>query len=147
MKVTLHELRERALRVELVGSRITCSPAPEDTDQDVLVLVAKAQLLDCVFELQDVGFSLDGSRPDDLQKHLESAESFSSFKQGDLNLILTSDERFFRRFMAATSVAKHLNLLEKEDRIALFQAVLYGNDVLVSPDPTDPACGTPFPPR
>jgi hypothetical protein len=147
MKLTLNELRERALQVELVGSPVTCCPAPEDTDQDVLVLVAKAQLFDCLFALQDAGFSLDGSSPDNLAEHLESVESFSSFKQGDLNIILTSDEQFFRRFMATTSVAKHLNLLEKEDRIALFQAVLYGNDVLVSPDPTDLACGIPFPPQ
>jgi len=30
--------------------------------------------------------------------------------------------------MAATAVAKSLNLLRKEDRVMLFQAVLYGNE-------------------
>lgn len=47
--------------------------------------------------------------------------------KGDVNLIVTQDNKFYDRFMAATSVAKRLNLLDKADRIALFQAVLYGN--------------------
>jgi hypothetical protein len=45
----------------------------------------------------------------------------------DVNLIATSDGDFFRRFLAATQVCIRLNLMNKEDRIALFQAVLYGN--------------------
>src|SRR3546814_15115547 len=38
--------------------------------------------------------------------------SFQSFTLDDLNLIVTFDPEFYRRFMAATGVAKHLNLLE-----------------------------------
>lgn len=46
---------------------------------------------------------------------------------------MTPDERhhvlhdIYDRFIAATAVAKRLNLLDKADRIALFQAVLYAN--------------------
>jgi hypothetical protein len=42
------------------------------------------------------------------------------------NLIVTDDLEWHRRFVAATSIAKRLNLMAKADRIALFQAVLYG---------------------
>lgn len=31
-------LQGKCLKYELVGSRVTCNPAPTDTDQDVLVL-------------------------------------------------------------------------------------------------------------
>lgn len=31
-------LKGKCLKYELVGSRVTCDPAPTDTDQDVLVL-------------------------------------------------------------------------------------------------------------
>ena len=44
-----------------------------------------------------------------------------------VNLIVTRNDTFFNRFMAASSVAKRLNLLDKADRVAVFQAVLYGN--------------------
>ncbi|MNF99067.1 hypothetical protein D3C84_819530 [compost metagenome] len=57
--------------------------------------------------------------------------SFQSFTLDDLNLIVTFDPEFYRRFMAATGVAKHLNLLDKQDRVTLFQAVLYGNGPFV----------------
>lgn len=62
---------------------------------------------------------------------LPADEKFSSYvKNNDgtpENLIITSSQVFHQRFLAASSVAKRLNLLEKSDRIALFQAVLYGN--------------------
>ncbi len=46
--------------VELVGSRITCDPAPIGTDQDILVLVTvKKHLSSIVDYLEDEGFTLD----------------------------------------------------------------------------------------
>jgi hypothetical protein len=51
---------------------------------------------------------------------------FVSLRSGDVNLIVTSDARFAARFLVATRLATQLNLLNKNDRVALFQAVLYG---------------------
>jgi hypothetical protein len=113
------------IRHDLVGSRITCSPPPTSTDQDVLVLVKPEAIDELWEELFQIGFELDGSDPGDVT--LESDNEFQSFSHGELNLIITASETFYSRFMAATSVAKHLNLMDKCDRVALFQAVLYGN--------------------
>lgn len=100
--IDLSILDGKCLKYELVGSRITCDPAPIDTDQDYLAQVPM---------------------------------SFQSFTLGKLNLIITFDPEFYRRFLAATGMAKHLNLLSKDDRVMLFQAVLYGNEPFPTPAP------------
>lgn len=117
------------LRAMLCGSRVTCNPAPTDTDQDVIVLVRAIdnQISDMgayehyneeiARKLVDAGFVCGGSGTGD--------EEFESWTKGDINLILTSDVEFYERFVAATTVARRLNILDKEDRKALFRAVLY----------------------
>lgn len=108
-----------------VGSRETCNPAPTDTDEDFLCLV------NSVFEFIKVA-KLDGFEPYSGSHLMDESEvadipEFVSMRRGDMNIIATSDEEFYKRFKAASSVAKRFNLLDKADRIALFQAVLYGN--------------------
>ena len=121
----MNELKKHVIKHELVGSRVTCNPAPTDTDQDVLILVADADAFrQHVYESD---YLMDGSFVLDAESPLDGYDRFSSYSKGDINLIVTQDNKFYDRFMAATSVAKRLNLLDKADRIALFQAVLYGN--------------------
>lgn len=121
------------LSVMLCGSRVTCVPAPTDTDQDIIVLVKDIEataVRACAHSkaydkynnsvarpLVDAGFVCGGSGSDD--------DEFESWTKGDINLILTADPEFYDRFVAATTVARRLNLLDKEDRKALFRAVLY----------------------
>lgn len=124
----IEKLLKGALRWRPVGSRVTCNPAPTDTDQDYLVLVAEEDAETVVKQLEKAGCEVelgDGYAADALNSGEENR--FQSYRIGDVNLIVTIDSGFFDRFMAATSVAKRLNLLDKSDRIALFQAVLYGN--------------------
>jgi hypothetical protein len=118
------------LVVEHVGSRVTCNPPPTDTDDDWLYLVVDIE--EAVRSFKKDGFYVDGSLmggsivPDDqICKH----GLFVSLKHRHdvVNIIATSDTDFFNRFLAATQVCTRLNLMNKEDRIALFQAVLYGN--------------------
>ena len=107
--------------VEPVGSRVTCDPAPEDTDEDFLCLVD-----DSVKDgelLEKAGFTQDGS-PEFYTGNDNGG--FRSYRRGDTNVITTQDMKFFGKFMTATHLAKRFNLLQKPDRIALFQAVLYG---------------------
>lgn len=111
-----------------VGSRVTCSPPPLDTDQDWLAYCCLENSPDAIqFALVADGWAKGGSFPSDLQRRASRTSTFISYRKGENNLIVTSDLSFYRRFLAATSVAKRLNLMHKEDRIALFQAVLYGN--------------------
>jgi len=83
----LNEIAKHCIRLELVGSRVTCSPAPTDTDQDVLCLVAdhgEFRQMTC-----ERGFSMDGSEVLDLMTPLDSADRFSSYSFGETNLIVT----------------------------------------------------------
>lgn len=120
----------KCIKYELVGSRVTCDPAPTDTDQDVLVLTNDQLWAEQLgIGLAASGFEKDGSDCGNQVDYLAGTKmSFQSFKLDDLNLIVTFDPEFYRRFQAATGVAKQFNLLSKDDRITLFQAVLYGND-------------------
>lgn len=106
----------------LVGSQATCNPPPlpANSDFDWLLLVENLQMF--VAGATSVnGFTLAGSLGE-----MNGTSQFRSLKKGSLNLIVTECEEFHGRFLAATSVAKRLNILNKQDRVALFQAVLYG---------------------
>ena len=115
----LEDLRPLAIAIEPVGSRVTCSPPPDDTDEDWLLLVQS----DPSTRFAALGFGQDGS-PEFYTGNDEGG--FRSWRKGDLNVVTTQDPEFFERFLLATHLAKRFNLLVKADRIALFQAVLYG---------------------
>jgi hypothetical protein len=109
------------------GSRYICNPPPMDTDEDFCALVPASA------DMKALGFRQDGS-PDFYTGNDNGG--FRSWRRGSLNVITTEDVDFFKMFKAATALAKHLNLTEKRDRIALFQAVLYGvkaEDLEISP--------------
>ena len=125
MEDVLHVVNEEAKTWEVVGSRATCDPAPEGTDFDVLVL-ANHPWEKLVKLLNPHGFEAAGSIPAN-ELDMRSQSDFVSVRRGDLNLIITHDPDFFTKFMLATRTAKRLNLLKKEDRVALFQFILYGN--------------------
>jgi hypothetical protein len=114
------------ISVTPVGSRVTCNPPPTDTDLDLLVLVDICQRSEALAMLSLLGFGHDGSDISD-KLDFDADSNFKSYSRGEVNLIVTCDEDFHQRFLAASSVAKRLNLLKKDDRVALFQAVLYGN--------------------
>tara|TARA_R110002153_G_scaffold249706_1_gene406176 strand:- start:387 stop:677 length:291 start_codon:yes stop_codon:yes gene_type:complete len=91
-----------------------------DTDEDFLALVPDE---DAAWEhLLGMGFETGTDADYD-----GMASNFISFKRGATNVIVTADADWFCKFMAASHVAKRLNLLKKADRIAVFQAVLYSN--------------------
>jgi hypothetical protein len=124
-----HDIPEPALkfefaRADMVGSRVTCSPPPTETDIDYLAQVrdldlASQYLSNNGYE-QDTGEVVKGTEYEGIK------DQFRSFRRGKVNIIITADERFYDLFMVATALAKRFNLLEKNDRIALFQGVLYG---------------------
>ena len=108
----------------MTGSRAICIPAPTDTDEDWVVLVTHLWNNPILASLYKDGWKDDGSRP----KHPKGyGEQFISYKKDELNLIVTDSFDFFQRFKRATALAKLLNLVEKKDRILLFDEILYGD--------------------
>ena len=99
-----------------VGSRVTCSPPPMNTDTDYLVLGNVRKIKK---HLIAAGF-----RPEYRSKYNYNS-IFYSLRYTNINVIVTSSKHFQRKFLLATSIAKELNLLEKYHRVALFQAILY----------------------
>ncbi len=115
-----------------VGSRVTCDPAPLDTDRDWLVLVQPEHWKAFALAMVEAGWAQGGSDIPDDSNETEPDDRFNSYTLGVENVIATCSEVFHRRFLAATSVAKLLNLQEKHERVAMFQAVLYANAYLFS---------------
>ena len=112
-------------RITAVGSRVTCDPPPQDTDQDWLVLVDEKDFDGFAKSLIEQGWAVGGSLIPNDANYLPPNQRFNSFTLGVDNIIATASKEFHDRFLSASATAKRLNLLKKEDRIALFQSVLY----------------------
>jgi hypothetical protein len=119
-ELPMNPFLDKVVKMEYVGSRITCNPAPTDTDEDVLLLTDDLETLigDCI----EVGFTRDGDTK------ASYPVGFVSLRNGSMNFIVTDDEEFYKKFMLATHVCKSLNLMEKQNRITVFQAIVYGNE-------------------
>lgn len=115
------------VQYRLVGSRVTCNPPPLDTDQDVLCMVHQDNRQVIARAMVAEGFVAEGSWPSDIEAVPSNNSVFESMRKGSMNYIITSDDDFYKRFNAATELAKKLNIMTKAGRIELFQAVLYGN--------------------
>jgi hypothetical protein len=110
--------------VHHVGSRVTCNPAPENTDDDYLVFVWDFNFDEFVKQMDSDGWKIGGSRIE----HCDAANVFQSWTKpgSNINVISTMNTDFCAKFMLATQLATRFNLLAKTDRISLFQAILYG---------------------
>lgn len=128
-------LKAASTKLEPVGSRITCNPPPTDTDEDWLCFLPASEFK--LFEESLIsihGCEFGGSRIHAGGCLVGDPNSFQSYTLGEINVIATASEEFFDKFMQATEEAKSLNLLDKSDRIALFQKILYGVDCTPSPE-------------
>lgn len=106
------------------GSKFICNPPVTDTDEDWIVDCSfENQYYDAAVYLETQGFKRSNMDCDDYD---DIRENFTSYRKGDINLILCNKKPFYKKFVLATLIAKELNLLEKEHRISLFQAMLYG---------------------
>jgi hypothetical protein len=119
-ELPMNPFLDKVVKMEYVGSRVTCRPAPTDTDEDVLLLTDDLNTLigDCI----EAGFTQDG------EVGRAYPKEFVSLRSGTMNFIVTDNEEFFKKFMLATHVCKSLNVTAKIDRIIVFQAILYGKE-------------------
>lgn len=99
------------------GSREICNPPPTTTDADYHVLTRS--LGETVTSLLRDGWTLGGSDMADAERW------FASFTKDGYNLIVTERRPFYDALVRATAIAKRLNVLNKEDRIALFKAMRF----------------------
>ena len=103
------------------GSRFICDPPVMNTDIDYLCFCTDNQY---TFKLQFEGWSF--TNPNNSGKYEGCERHFDTFRRNEYNLIITKDFDFYCRFAYATHVAKKQNLTNKQDRINLFQEILYG---------------------
>lgn len=126
------------------GSKYICNPPVEDTDEDYIVFVAPKYFEDIINEALDNGCDFDGSDISPAEDDVNVREfdfPWNSVRDGDKNYIITSSKEFYNKFVNATKLAKCLNLLDKNDRIRLFQAVLYDNYDWEEPSDFEPFVG------
>lgn len=114
-------LDKKSIAWAATGSRYICRPAPTDTDEDYIALMVKGM---------EKSLTLAGFVQNTNEERYDAMPDFWAFRLGEFNVIVTFDEGFYRRFCEATETAKARNLLQKSDRIALFQKVLYGVPVM-----------------
>lgn len=119
------------LRCIHTGSRVICNPPVTDTDDDYLLLVDITLAGKLVTDLIEDGYKVGGSmaqiRPLKEYPNIEDIDRddgvFQSFKKGDVNVIVTASAEYFENFVKATFLCKKLNLLEKHDRVEVFQSI------------------------
>lgn len=105
------------------GSRYTCNPPSQTSDWDYLLHCDKNKKADVEFFLAKEGFVAEGCE----QYPYQDKYGFVSYRKELVNFIVTTDDEFAELHCLATKVCKKLNLLKKEDRVTVFQAILYNN--------------------
>ena len=108
-----------AKRIELVGSTYIYG---QGNDIDILVLLnTAAPTYTSIETLVLPGWVYGGSTP-------KSGDGWCSWKQGDINLLVTDDETYFNAWVTAAEVCKYIALrgvkLEKPDRIAVHAIIM-----------------------
>lgn len=108
------------------GSRYICNPPVTNTDDDYVLFVEDIKA--AYLELLDTNWTIGGAN--NASYAVEDIDNWFSAKKhinGEVvNYIVVSDQDQFSKWVTATELAKKLNLLKKEDRIALFEVVVKG---------------------
>jgi hypothetical protein len=98
------------------GSSVICDPPVTDTDRDFVILVKsiteeRANLIEHCWKICG---NEDYENPDGI---------FLALRKGSLNYILVNSQDQYNKWEASMLLAKHRNLVKKEDRIALFRSI------------------------
>lgn len=102
------------------GSSVICNPPVENTDIDFIICAMDMAKLHTFLESNNFKLSVSDEEEYDLE-----SEGFSCYRKDNINLIVTEDYDWYKKWVFSTVVAMKLNLLKKEDRITLFKAILY----------------------
>lgn len=115
----LYEWKNKAKNYQMVGSRVTCSPPPTDTDEDWIVLDLSKSVAKY---LEDKGWD----NCDQFDEYDDPDTDATIFRADHVNVICLHSTDQYNKFILATRLSKQFNLMRKVDRIALFDAVRYG---------------------
>ena len=132
-------------RMLATGSRVICNPAPTDTDEDWVVQITSLERLKLFRDFleeddwaHNVGERYEGHM--DLFSEEGELYGFASFKKvvdGTIyNILLVGSHAAFRLWTTATGLAKAMNLTKKSERVELFRAILYNEEIYVPPSLT-----------
>jgi hypothetical protein len=108
-----------------VGSQTIIGAPNPQSDHDVLCYTWCKWL--AVKRLKKLGYFRTARDIDAPSPYKHNQNIFVTMRGPDnVNLIITSSHKFYNLFSDANRVAQRLQLTEKEDRIVLFQYILYG---------------------
>lgn len=105
------------------GSAVICNPPVLNSDKDFIICATNPRLLIEFLVKNNFEVSLNN----DGKYEFNPDDGITCLRRDEVNLVVTVSRDFYLKFVEATDLAKKLNLLEKSQRIALFQYVLYGN--------------------
>jgi hypothetical protein len=113
-------LKKDGCVIQIVGSRTIDGAAQDDSDFDFLVHKSRGE---GVSVLPELGYDLELGN-----EHYEPADGkFNSWRKGKVNIIYTNCDQFYQAFQKANALCKALKLLNRDDRVTVFQAILYNN--------------------
>lgn len=107
--------KELYQQIAFTGSAFICNPPITNTDIDFIILSSDWDKLGEWCEQNSFKTNFEDYE----------LEEFRSYKRGPINLIITDDSVWYKKFTTATSLAKQLNLLDKDKRVVLFDFVMY----------------------
>lgn len=138
--------QDRVRRTHCTDSHYTVDPPVNTTDIDYLVLL-KVDDVNGFFNpelalsefLSECTAGVPGGHWEPCSQITEEGKllyaedpdystTWYSLRKGNLNIIVTNDEEWFMRAVAATELCKALNLADKEHRIRVFRVIRDGND-------------------
>mgnify|MGYP003393553556 CR=1 FL=1 len=99
------------------GSSVICNPPVTTTDEDWMFLTK--DMVEGTTYLIENDWVICGEEYSD-----KRGVNWLALRKDKLNYLLTDDEVYFEKFLEATEIATKLNLLNKSDRITLFNLVL-----------------------
>ena len=112
-------LKDNMIAYCYVGSRVICDPVPKKADQDILILLERKIYKNLGEKFQN--WMLGGSQPTEMS-------IFSTYKKKidgiEFNLICTPDPSWFKKFIRATELCRDFNVVDKNDRIYIFDKVM-----------------------
>lgn len=113
-------LNEMFVRCDHVGSSYIVG---EGADLDLVVLVTPGYLDEACIKLRDAGYAFTGA-----EDCSGAEDEFRTFRKGDVNVMLSDEDKWYDAFLTAAEVCKALQLREKWQRIAVHRVIMDNED-------------------